>query len=160
MLTKGDIAPLALPFRDERGNEHTLAEYAGSWIVVYFYPKDNTPGCTIEAEGFREMEPDLTKEGVHILGVSKDTCASHVSFIEKKALTFTLVADEDHALMDAFGVWGERRFMGRTYMGASRSTFIIDPSGTVLHVWEKVRPIGHAKEVLAMVRTLKEVKGK
>ncbi len=155
MLSVNDIIPSTTAFRDELGNEHTLAEYKGKWIVVYFYPKDNTPGCTIEAEGFRDLGAEFEKEDAIILGVSKDTCASHQSFIEKKKLTFTLVSDEDHALMDAFGVWGERKFMGRTYMGTSRSTFLIDPSGTVVHVWEKVRPIGHAKDVLATLRGLK-----
>jgi peroxiredoxin Q/BCP len=160
MLTKNDSAPLSLQFSDEQGTEHALADYAGSWVVLYFYPKDNTPGCTIEAEGFRDMTSEFEKEDVRILGVSKDTCASHKSFIEKKGLTFTLIADEDHALMDAFGVWGERSFMGRKYMGTSRSTFLIDPSGTIACVWEKVRPLGHAKEVLEMVREIKSRAGK
>jgi thioredoxin-dependent peroxiredoxin len=156
MLTKQDKAPLSISCKDEEGREHTLGDYAGSWIVVYFYPRDNTPGCTIEAEGFRDLVGDFAKEGAVILGVSKDTCDSHRSFIEKKGLTFTLIADEEHELMDVFGVWAERTFMGRKYMGTSRSTFLVDPTGTIAHVWEKVRPIGHAKEVLEKLRELKK----
>jgi peroxiredoxin Q/BCP len=152
MLTVSSPAPLDTSFADEQGEMHTLREYLGSWLVVYFYPKDSTPGCTIEAEGFRDHASEFKDVNTLVFGVSKDTCASHQKFIEKKRLAYTLIADEDHILMEAFGVWGERKFMGRTYMGTSRSTFLIDPTGTVVHVWEKVQPIGHAKEVLAVLR--------
>jgi peroxiredoxin Q/BCP len=152
MLQTSQSVPLDLPLTDEQGKSFTLRDLLGSWVVVYFYPKDNTPGCTIEAEGFRDHGKEFEKLGARVLGVSKDTGASHQKFIEKKALTYTLVADVDHALMDAFGVWGERTFMGRTYMGTSRSTFLIDPKGTVEHVWERVKPLGHAKEVLAALK--------
>jgi thioredoxin-dependent peroxiredoxin len=121
-----------------------------------FYPKDLTPGCTIEAEQFRDNEAAFKKLNARILGVSKDSCASHQKFKQKKELAFTLIADENHELMEAFGVWGERKFMGRTYMGTSRSTFLIDTDGTVAHVWETVKPLGHAAEVLAILKELQK----
>jgi thioredoxin-dependent peroxiredoxin len=156
MLTTGDSAPLDISILDENGVARTLREYAGSWVVVYFYPKDNTPGCTLEAEGFRDMQSAFKKFNTYIVGVSKDTCASHQKFIGKKKLTFTLISDSEHALMEAFGTWGKRSFMGKTYMGTSRSTFLLDPKGTVAHVWEKVKPLGHPDEVLAVVRGLQQ----
>jgi len=156
MLTIGDLAPGDVSITNEDGQQISLREYLGSWVVVYFYPKDNTPGCTIEAEGFRDMQRDFQKRNAHILGVSKDSCSSHKKFIAKKKLTFTLVADTDHRLMEAFGTWGERSFMGRTYMGTSRSTFLLDPTGKVVRVWEKVSPLGHAEEVLTTLRELQE----
>jgi len=154
MLHVGDTVPSTAPITDEQGNTGTLKDYLGSWLVVYFYPKDNTPGCTIEAEGFRDMQNEFNAHGARILGVSKDSCASHQKFIEKKKLTFTLVADTEHALMDAFGTWGERTFMGRKYFGTSRSTFLVDPKGTIAHVWEKVSPKGHPEEVLSKIKEL------
>jgi len=157
MLKRGDRAPLDLSFVDETGATQTLKEYAEKWVVVYFYPRDNTPGCTIEAEGFRDQADAFKGANAVVLGVSKDTCASHRKFIEKKQLSFSLVADEEHALMEAFGTWGERTFMGRAYLGTSRSTFLIDPHGTIAHVWEKVKPAGHAEEVLAKIQELAHV---
>ncbi len=154
MLHKGDKAPLSLLLTDEQGETFTLQDHAGSWVVVYFYPRDNTPGCTVEAEGFRDKQDVFKKKGAVILGVSKDTCASHQKFVEKKELNFTLVSDETHALMEAFGTWGEKKFMGREYMGTSRSTFLLDPKGTIVHVWEKVKPVGHAEEVLKAIDEL------
>lgn len=154
MLTKNDTAPLDVPMTDENGTACTLRDYMGSWVVVYFYPKDNTPGCTIEAEGFRDAQKAFETLGARVIGVSKDTCASHQKFIEKKKLTFTLVSDTEHALMEAFGTWGERSFMGKTYMGTSRSTFLIDPAGKVVRVWESVKPLGHPDEVLAVLQEI------
>lgn len=154
MLQTNQSAPLDLILTDEEGVTFTLREFLGSWVVLYFYPKDNTPGCTLEAEGFRDHTKEFKKLGARILGVSKDTCISHKKFIEKKKLIFTLVADVDHSLMEAFGTWGERKFMGCTYMGTSRSTFLIDPQGTIVHVWEQVKPVGHPGEVLGALRVL------
>ncbi len=155
MLHRSQHVPLDLALTDEHGNGFTLRDLLGSWVVVYFYPKDLTPGCTIEAEGFRDMQKKFARAGAKMLGVSKDTCASHQKFIEKKALTFTLVSDPEHALMEAFGTWGERSFMGRTYMGTSRSTFLVDPEGRVAAVWEAVKPAGHAEEVLVALKERK-----
>jgi len=156
MIQKGETIQKNTAFRDENDTEHTFAEYAGKWLVVYFYPKDNTPGCTIEAEQFRDVQKEFAARNAVVLGVSKDSWASHQKFIEKKQLTFTLVADIDHALMETFGVWGERTFMGKKYMGTSRSTFLINPEGVVEHVWEKVKPAEHATEVLAKLDALQQ----
>lgn len=152
MLKSSQQPPLDLPLVNEQGQSFTLRDLLGSWVVVYFYPKDDTPGCTLEAEGFRDRASDFAKLGARVLGVSKDSCASHQKFIAKKKLPFTLVADVDHALMEAFGTWGQRKFMGRTYMGTSRSTFLINPSGTIVEVWETVKPLGHPEEVLNALR--------
>lgn len=160
MLTPSSPAPMDISITDEQEQMFTLRDLLGSWVIVYFYPRDNTPGCTVEAEGFRDLQASFAKEGARILGVSKDTCASHRKFIEKKELTYTLIADTDHALMEAFGTWGTRTFMGRSYQGTSRSTFLINPSGTIAHVWESVKPLGHAKEVLTMLRMLKKERSK
>jgi peroxiredoxin Q/BCP len=154
MLAPHDRAPLDIPLTDENGTTFTLRDNLGSWLVVYFYPKDNTPGCTLEAEGFRDLQHEYEKVGARVFGVSKDTCASHKKFIEKKKLPFTLVSDEHHALMEAFGTWGKRSFMGKTYMGTSRSTFLIDQTGTIVHVWESVKPLGHPEEVLSVLQKL------
>jgi peroxiredoxin Q/BCP len=147
-------APLDIACRNERGELFTLRDHLGSWVVVYFYPKDNTPGCTLEAEGFRDLSSEFKACDAVVFGVSKDTCASHQKFIEKKALTFSLIADTEHALMDGFGVWGERKFMGKTYMGTSRSTFLIDPEGVIVYVWEDVKPLQHPQEVLEKLQAL------
>jgi peroxiredoxin Q/BCP len=156
MLQTQAQAPLDIACKNEQGESFTLRDHLGSWVVVYFYPKDNTPGCTVEAEGFRDLASEFKACGAVVFGVSKDTCASHQIFIKKKALTFSLIADTEHALMDAFGVWGERKFMGKTYMGTSRTTFLLDPTGTVVYVWENVKPAGHPAEVLEHVRSLQE----
>jgi peroxiredoxin Q/BCP len=154
MLKVGDTAPLDIPLVDENGHSFTLRDLLGSWVVVYFYPKDSTPGCTLEAQQFRDNEHAFTQLGAKILGVSKDTYSSHQKFIGKHKLTFTLVSDTEHTLMEAFGTWGEKKFMGRTYMGTSRSTFLVDQQGIIVHVWEKVKPLGHAQEVRAVLRTV------
>jgi peroxiredoxin Q/BCP len=157
MLASLNKAPLDTPVLNENGTTFTLRDSLGTWLVVYFYPKDNTPGCTLEAEGFRDLQNEFGKLNARILGVSKDTCASHRKFIEKKKLPFTLIADENHALMEAFGTWGKRSFMGKTYMGTSRSTFLVDPEGTIVRVWETVKPLGHPEEVLSVLRKLQGV---
>ncbi len=152
MLHPGDTVPLDLAFRDERNEPLTLRQFLGSWLVVYFYPKDSTPGCTVEAEGFRDRIDEFAALGAKVVGVSRDSCESHQRFIAKKSLNFTLIADTDHALMSKFGTWGKREFMGRTYLGTSRSTFLIDPEGRVSAVWQTVKPAGHAQEVLGKLR--------
>lgn len=153
MLAPHDTVP-DISFTDEEGNPHTFAEYTGKWLVIYFYPKDNTPGCTLEAEGFRDLHEKFGEHHAVVFGVSKDSCASHQTFIAKKNLPFMLIADTDHALMEAFGTWGERTFMGKKYMGTSRSTFLVDPEGTIVRVWETVKPAGHPEEVLESLRDL------
>ena len=120
----------------------------GQKVVLYFYPKDDTPGCTKEACSFRDAWAKFKKRGIKVLGVSPDSEASHKKFETKYKLPFTLLADKDHAIADAYGVWGEKKFMGRTYMGVLRTTFLIDEKGKIKKVFEKVKPEDHANEVL------------
>ena len=146
MLQIGDQAPaFCLPNQDDE--EVCLRDLQGSWIVLYFYPKDNTPGCTTEACEFTAALPDFSGLGATILGVSPDSPKKHRSFIEKKELGITLLADEDKEACEAYGVWQLKKFMGREYMGVVRSTFIIDPDGKIAAVWEKVRVKGHVEAV-------------
>ncbi len=146
MLQIGDQAPaFCLPNQDEE--EVCLRDLQGSWIVLYFYPKDNTPGCTTEACEFTAAMPDFSGLGATILGVSPDSPKKHRSFIEKKALGITLLSDEEKEACEAYGVWQLKKFMGREYMGVVRSTFIIDPDGNVAAAWEKVRVKGHVEAV-------------
>ena len=146
MLAIGDDAvEFCLPNQDEE--EVCLRDIKGSWIVLYFYPKDNTPGCTTEACGFTEAMPEFTDMGAMILGVSPDSPKKHRSFIEKKNLKITLLADEEKELAQGMGVWQLKKFMGREYMGIVRSTFIIDPDGKIAAVWNKVRVKGNVDAV-------------
>jgi len=146
MLQIGDQAPeFCLPNQDEE--EVCLRDLQSSWIVLYFYPKDNTPGCTTEACEFTAAMPDFTGLGATILGVSPDSAKRHRNFIEKKELGITLLSDEEKEVCEAYGVWQLKKFMGREYMGVVRSTFIIDPDGKIAAVWEKVRVKGHVEAV-------------
>jgi len=146
MLQIGDRAPaFCLPNQDEE--EVCLRDLQGSWIVLYFYPKDNTPGCTTEACEFTAALPDFSGLGATILGVSPDSPKKHRNFIEKKELGITLLADEEKEVCEAYGVWQLKKFMGREYMGVVRSTFIIDPDGKIAAVWEKLRVKGHVEAV-------------
>ena len=146
MLEIGDAVPsFCLPNQDEE--EICFRDIKGRWAVIYFYPKDNTPGCTTEACDFTEALPDFSKLEAIILGVSPDSPKKHRNFIEKKALKITLLADEDKSLCKSFGIWQLKKFMGKEYMGVVRSTFIIAPNGTVAYKWEKVRVKNHVKEV-------------
>lgn len=149
--TPGTPAPdFALP--DETGALRRLADFRGQTIVLYFYPKDDTPGCTTEACNFRDDYSAYQEAGVTILGVSPDSPKSHARFKEKFQLPFSLLADEDHRVCEAYGVWGQKKFMGKDYMGVLRTTFIIDPEGRVKKVFENVKPAEHSVEVLAAVR--------
>lgn len=142
--------PFALP--DQFGKEHSLKDYAGKWVLLYFYPKDNTPGCTIEACTIRDQFKDFKSIGAVVLGISTDSIASHKKFADAFALPFTLLADENKEVVGAYGVFGEKKFMGRTYMGTSRASFLIRPNGTIAKVYEKVKPEQHASEVIADLR--------
>lgn len=133
---------------DENGVERNLTDFRGSPVVLYFYPKDDTPGCTTEACNFRDDYHVYQQRGVVILGVSPDSSRSHAKFKEKYHLPFTLLADEDHRVCELYGVWGKKKAMGREYDGVLRTTFLIDPQGTIVKVWEGVKPEGHSKEVL------------
>ncbi len=134
--------------RDQDGKEHSLKDYSGQWVVLYFYPKDDTPGCTKEACSFRDNLPKFKKGKAVVFGVSIDPVKKHAKFAEKFQLPFTLLSDEDKKTVEAYGLWAKKKFMGREYMGTLRTTFIIDPQGKVAKVYEHVKPEGHAEEVL------------
>lgn len=134
---------------DENETQHTLSDYRGKPLVLYFYPKDNTSGCTKEACGFRDDYSAYEKTGVVILGVSPDTPKSHLKFKNKYELPFTLLADTDHKVCDLYEVWGRKKFMGREYDGVFRTTFLIDPQGNITKVFENVKPANHSEEILA-----------
>jgi len=147
MLKEGTTAP-AFKTTDGNGESVTLKDLRGQKVVLYFYPKDDTPGCTKEACSFRDAFSKFTKRGITVLGVSPDKEASHKKFAAKYNLPFTLLADTDHSISEAYGVYGEKKFMGRTYMGVRRTTFLIDERGKIKKVFEKVKPEEHASEVL------------
>ncbi len=134
------------------GGKVRLADFKGQVVVLYFYPKDDTSGCTKQACGFRDAHPDYSSAGVVVLGVSPDPIRSHEKFISKYDLPFVLLADEDHAICTAYGTWQQKSMYGRKYMGVARTTFVIGPDGKIAHVFEKVKPAGHETEVLAWVR--------
>lgn len=153
MIAVGTLAPeFTLP--DQEGALHSLSQYRGKWVLVYFYPKDDTPGCTKEACAIRDADPDLSSLGAVVLGISADSVKSHKKFAEKYALTFPLLADEERTAIDAYGVWGKKKFMGKEYEGILRTSFLIDPSVVVQKVYENVKPEVHAAEVLEDVRAL------
>jgi len=137
---------------DENGTQRRLSDYRGQTVVLYFYPKDDTPGCTTEACNFRDDYSAYTEAGVTILGVSADSVKSHEKFKKKYGLPFPLLADENHIVCEQYDVWGEKQFMGRNYMGVLRTTFLIDPNGKVKKVFEKVKPSEHSVEMLAAIK--------
>ena len=137
---------------DDTGTVRRLADFRGQNVVLYFYPKDDTPGCTTEACNFRDDYSSYEMAGVVILGVSPDSPKSHAKFKQKFHLPFPLLADEDHAVCEAYGVWGQKKFMGREYMGVLRTTFLIGPDGVIKKVFEEVKPAEHSVEVLAALR--------
>lgn len=137
--------------QDSNGKTHTLADYKGKWLVLYFYPKDDTPGCTIEACSLRDARDDIMALGAEVIGVSADDGSSHDKFKAKHTLNFTLLSDPDHTAMNAYGAWGKKMF-GKE--GILRRTFIIDPSGTVQKVYGRVTPLGHGEQVIAELKSL------
>ena len=147
MIKEGEAAP-DFEARDAEGNEVKLSDLRGQKVALYFYPKDDTPGCTKEACSLRDGHSELTRRGIKVIGVSTDDEKSHRKFAEKYSLPFTLLADTDHKVADAYGVYGEKKFMGKTYMGVSRKTFLIDEQGRVRKVFDKVNVDEHADEVL------------
>lgn len=153
LLLEGDRAP-AFSAKTNGGARVSLSDYRGKTVVLFFYPKDNTPGCTREACGFRDDYAGFRKRGVVVLGVSVDPVKSHDRFVEKFQLPYPLVADEDQTIVQAYGVWGEKRFMGRTYQGTHRVTYLIGPDGRIAKIWPQVKPDGHSAEVLAAVEAL------
>jgi peroxiredoxin Q/BCP len=146
MPTLKKAAPaFTLPADD--GSTISLKDYKGQWVVLYFYPKDDTSGCTVEACEFRDVVPKFKRGDAVILGISPDSVKSHVKFKTKFSLNFPLLADETHEVAEAYGVWKEKSMYGRKYMGIERTTFLIDPKGKLVQIFEKVKPLGHADEV-------------
>lgn len=152
-IAVGDIAPAFLLPQDA-GDPVSLAEYRGRKLVVYFYPKADTPGCTREAQAFSELAPLFARAKTAVLGVSADPIRKQQAFKKKYGLTIPLASDENHEMLVAFGVWGEKSMYGRTYMGIERATFLIDAEGRVARIWRKVKVEGHAEEVLAAAKAL------
>jgi len=145
-LKVGDNAPdFCIPDKDNK--KVCLNEFKGKHVVVYFYPKDNTPGCTTEAIGFTGILPELQKLNADVIGISPDSPESHAKFIEKKNLKVTLLSDLNKEVIKSFGKWGKKKFRGKEYMGVTRSTFLIDPKGKIAHIWPKVSVKGHPGEV-------------
>ncbi len=147
-LKEGDPAPL-FEAASQDGSQTPLAAFKGRPVILYFYPKDDTPGCTKEACAFRDHFAALSSKGAAVLGVSTDPVASHARFAQKYQLPFTLLSDADRKIALAYGVWGEKSFMGRRYQGMHRVTFLIGPDGSIKRIWPKVKPVTHAAEVLA-----------
>jgi len=147
-LKAGDVAP-DFSVASNGGGKVSLADFKGKPVILYFYPKDDTPGCTKEACAFRDGFAEFKKRGAVVLGVSTDPVKSHDKFVEKFKLPFTLLADEDKRIVTAYGVWGEKSFMGRKYLGTHRATFLIGPDGRIKKIWPQVKPDEHAAEVLA-----------
>jgi thioredoxin-dependent peroxiredoxin len=150
-LKEGDKAP-AFTVATNGGGKISLADYLGKNVILYFYPKDDTPGCTKEACAFRDYFADFKKAGAVIFGVSPDSVKSHDKFVEKFKLPFTLLADEDKKIVEAYGVWGEKSFMGKKYLGVYRVTFLIGPEGKIKKIWPQVKPEDHVAEVLAALK--------
>jgi peroxiredoxin Q/BCP len=148
MLREGDPAP-EFTLSSDTGEQVSLSDLRGKPVVLYFYPKDDTPGCTTQACGIRDAYAEFEQAGAVVLGVSPDGVESHVKFKAKYELPFTLLADPEHELAERYGVWGEKKYMGRTYMGVSRSTFVIGRDGTIAKVFHDVKPATHADDVLA-----------
>jgi len=152
-LQEGDLAP-DFEALTHTGTPFRLREQRGRWVVVYFYPRDHTPGCTREACGFRDRYDALQRLGAVVVGVSTDSAASHARFAERQRLPFVLVSDPEGVVCRRYGARGLKRFMGRTHEGTLRVTFVIDPEGRIRRIWRRVRPDGHADEVLATLREL------
>lgn len=148
LIAVGEAAP-DFELADQSGKTHRLADYRGRWVVLYFYPKDDTPGCTKEACAFRDNLARFSKRKAAVLGVSPDSVESHQKFAGKFKLPFPLLADPDKTVCQAYGVWQEKVNYGRKYMGVVRTTYLIDPEGKVSHVWPKVKVAGHEVQVLS-----------
>jgi len=154
-LKEGDKAP-TFTAPDGEGREVSLADFKGRPVILYFYPKDDTPGCTKEACAFRNHYSRFRRKGAVVLGVSVDSVKSHLKFAKKYSLPFTLVSDAERKIVAAYGVWGEKQFMGRKYMGTHRVTFLIGPDGRIRKIWPQVKPEEHAEEVLAAIELSEE----
>ena len=156
MPEAGEIAP-EIALSDETGTVHQLADQRGRWTVVYFYPEDDTPGCTVEACEFRDANEAIHERAADVWGISPQGSRSKKAFREKLGLPFVLLADTDHAVAEAYGSWVEKVNHGKTYLGVARTTFLVDPEGRVARTWSKVKPEGHAAEVIAALDAVQAV---
>ncbi|MGD0709169.1 MAG: thioredoxin-dependent thiol peroxidase [Anaerolineaceae bacterium] len=152
MILKNDTLAPDFTLLDETGKPQRLSDYRGKTVLLYFYPKDDTPGCTTEACSFRDNYSAYQNAGVTILGVSPDSPKSHAKFKEKYHLPFTLLADEGHKVCEQYGVWGKKKLVGREYDGVFRTSFLVDPKGMITKVFEDVKPAEHSAEVLSFVK--------
>lgn len=149
---KSKAPAFSLP--DQKGVTHKLADYLGKWVLLYFYPKDDTPGCTKEACALRDAWAEFNKRGAVVLGVSIDPVKSHDKFAKKYKLPFTILADDHKTVVKKYGVWGRKTFLGRSYQGTKRTSFLIDPKGKIFKIYEKVKPPIHAEQVLLDLENL------
>jgi peroxiredoxin Q/BCP len=156
LLQPGQKAP-DFSAKDQKGNLVTLKDFSSQWLVLYFYPKDNTPGCTTEAQDFTRYSLEFSALGAKILGISPDSETSHCRFIEKHNLLIQLLSDRDHQIAEAYGAWGMKKFMGKEYLGIIRSTFLINPESAIAYLWYSVRAKGHAEVVLKKLQELVSV---
>lgn len=153
-LKVGAEAPkFCLPNKDNK--DVCLKDFKGKYVVLYFYPKDNTPGCTTEAIGFTGILPELQKLDAIVIGISPDSPESHAKFIKKKNLKVILLSDVDKKVLKAYGKWGKKKFLGKEYIGVTRSTFLLDPNGNIAHIWPKVSVKGHPEEVKQILEKIK-----
>ena len=153
MITLNSPAPdFQLP--DQDGKMHSLTDYKGKWLILYFYPRDNTPGCTLEACSFRDANQDFKEKNVSIIGISKDTVQKHKNFATKHHLTFPLLSDVSTDTIKAYGAWGPRLFWGRRFEGILRNTYLINPKGEIVKIYEKVNPLTHTQEIVKDIETL------
>ncbi len=155
MLEVGKKAP-AFTLEDQKGKQHALKDYLGKWVLIYFYPKDNTPGCTTQACALRDNYSDYKKLKAVVLGISKDSVESHEKFAKKFALPFPILADPSTKMIDKYGAWQEKSMFGKKYMGIQRMSYLIDPKGKVAKVYPKAKPLGHALDVLKDLQELQK----
>ena len=153
MVKEGNKAP-DFTTKDQNGNEVKLSDYKGKRVVLYFYPKDDTPGCTKEACSFRDADDVYTEKGIKVFGISTDDEKSHQKFISKYSLPFDLLADTDKTIVEKYGVWGEKSMYGRKYMGIDRATFLIDEKGIIRNIWRSVKVTGHVEDVMETIAAL------
>lgn len=156
-LQEGSKAP-DFTLRDQNEKDVKLSDFKGKWLLIYFYPKDDTPGCTKEACGIRDHFAQYKKAGLHVLGISVDGSASHRKFSDKYSLPFTLLADEEKEVVQSYGVWGKKKFMGKEYLGIFRTSFVLDPAGKIVKIYPEVKPEEHALQVLTDVRELMKLR--
>ena len=141
---------------DQDGQNHSLADYRGAWLILYFYPKDDTPGCTTEACEFRDARDVMVEHGAQVVGISKDSVQSHRKFADKHDLNFTLLSDPEHKTIEAYGAWGSKKFMGKEFLGTKRMTFIISPDGFIVREYPDVTPKEHAAQIMIDLTNLQK----